>query len=90
MNGWQETSIEPNFVGFKYYLEFANSPRMWNALANTTVFTVISVFLELVLGLWIAVLINKQFRGRGIVRAGGAGALGFAHRHRRFDVEIPL
>jgi multiple sugar transport system permease protein len=69
VKGWQETIIEPNFVGFKYYLQFANSPRMWNALANTTVFTVISVFLELVLGLWIAVLINKQFRGRGIVRA---------------------
>ncbi len=69
VNGWRETIIEPNFVGFKYYLEFANNPRMWNALANTTVFTVISVFLELVLGLWIAVLINKQFRGRGIVRA---------------------
>src|SRR5690606_8059261 len=69
VKGWQETIIEPNFVGFKYYLQFANSPRMWNALANTTVFTVISVFLELVLELWIAVLINKQFRGRGIVRA---------------------
>ncbi|MGZ4031133.1 MAG: carbohydrate ABC transporter permease, partial [Tumebacillaceae bacterium] len=39
------------------------------SLWNTMLFTVISVALELVLGLGIAVLINQQFRGRGLVRA---------------------
>lgn len=61
--------IEPNFIGFTYYQQFLTEKRMWTSMWNTVVFTVISVFVELVLGLWIALLINKQFKGRGLVRA---------------------
>jgi multiple sugar transport system permease protein len=61
--------IEPNYIGFRYYQDFLTDPRMWASLWNTLVFTVISVALELVLGLWIALLIHKQFVGRGLVRA---------------------
>jgi multiple sugar transport system permease protein len=37
-------------------------------MGNTTLFTVVSVFLELLLGLAIALVLNQSFRGRGIVR----------------------
>ena len=40
------------------------------ALLNTVVFTVVSVALEFVIGLAIALAINRAFRGRGLVRAG--------------------
>jgi multiple sugar transport system permease protein len=61
--------IEPNYIGFTYYKQFLTDKRMWLSLSNTLVFTVISVLIELVLGLWIALLINKQFKGRGLIRA---------------------
>jgi trehalose/maltose transport system permease protein len=36
---------------------------------TTTVFTVVSVSLELLIGLFIALTVNSQFRGRGLMRA---------------------
>jgi multiple sugar transport system permease protein len=42
--------------------------RFWQSLGNTGIFTVISVFLELLLGLGVALVLNKSFWGRGVVR----------------------
>jgi multiple sugar transport system permease protein len=64
-----DSVITPNFIGLKHYKENLSDGRMWKAISNTTVFTVISVFAELVIGLAIAILINKAFFGRGLVRA---------------------
>ncbi|GAB6934299.1 hypothetical protein JCM14720_02190 [Calditerricola yamamurae] len=69
LSGISGALIEPNFVGFAHYTRFLHEPRLWMALWNTTVFTVVSVSLELVLGLGIALLINRSFKGRGLVRA---------------------
>lgn len=41
----------------------------WNAFWNTTTFTVAGVAVETVLGVLMALIMNKAFRGRGIVRA---------------------
>ena len=41
----------------------------WNAVWNTLEFAVISVLLETVLGLVVALVLNAQFRLRGLVRA---------------------
>lgn len=68
-SGYGDAIIEPNFIGLKHYKDDLTSPRMWKAMGNTTTFTVISVFVELVLGLAIALLINKAFFGRGLIRA---------------------
>ncbi|WP_124728033.1 carbohydrate ABC transporter permease [Staphylospora marina] len=67
--GLSESVIEPNFVGLGYYVKLIKDKRMWDALENTFVFTVISVSLELILGLAIAIFINRKFFGRGMVRA---------------------
>ncbi|SCB73411.1 multiple sugar transport system permease protein [Fictibacillus enclensis] len=64
-----EAVIKPNFVGFDHYKNNLTDKRMWMAIWNTSAFTIVSVFLELVIGLAIAVLINKAFFGRGLVRA---------------------
>jgi multiple sugar transport system permease protein len=69
VQGISASIIEPNFIGFAYYKQFLTDSRMWAALANTFFFTAVSVAAELVLGLWIALLISKQFRGSGLVRA---------------------
>lgn len=57
------------FVGFDNYLFLFRDDRFWNALKNTVYFTALSVSLELVLGLSIAMLLNRSFRFKGAVRA---------------------
>jgi len=44
-------------------------PGWWQAVWNTVRFTVISVSLETVLGMIVALVLNAEFRGRGLVRA---------------------
>lgn len=68
-SGLDGTIIQPNFIGFKHYTQYLHDGRMWAAIWNTVIFTVISVFVEFVLGLGIALLINKAFVGRGLIRA---------------------
>ena len=41
----------------------------WNAVWNTVRFSVVSVLLETIFGLLIALALNAQFKGRGLVRA---------------------
>jgi len=57
------------FVGFENYLFIFRDDRFWNALKNTIYFTVTSVSLELLLGLFIAILLNRTFRFKGMMRA---------------------
>lgn len=64
-----ENILESNFIGLANYGKYLQDARMWQSLWNTTLFTVVSVALELVLGLMIALLINRAFKGRGLVRA---------------------
>lgn len=44
--------------------------RFWNAFWNTTAFTVVCVLLETILGVAMALIMAKAFKGRGVVRAG--------------------
>src|SRR5690606_6347822 len=44
-------------------------PAWWNAVWNTVRFAFISVAFEAVLGMVVALVLNAEFRGRGIVRA---------------------
>lgn len=44
-------------------------PDWWNAVWNTMRFAFISVSLEAVLGMLVALVLNAEFKGRGIVRA---------------------
>ncbi len=57
------------FVGLENYLFLFGDDRFWNALKNTVYFTAVSVSLELILGLCIALLLQRSFRLRGVVRA---------------------
>ncbi len=65
------TQLEPVFTGLENYARMLADGRFWNAIGNTTVFTVISLTLELILGIIVALVLDQQFRGRGIVRTIG-------------------
>jgi len=57
------------YVGLDNYLFLLGDKRFWNALGNTFYFTLISVSLELVLGLGFALLLHRTFKLKGLVRA---------------------
>ncbi len=57
------------FVGLENYAEIVGDGRFWRALGHTLFFTAASVSLELLLGLFLALAMNRSFRGRGLVRA---------------------
>jgi len=58
-----------SFVGAENYIEMFQNEDFWEGLKNTVIFTVASVVLEFIIGLGIALAINRAFRGRGLVRA---------------------
>jgi trehalose/maltose transport system permease protein len=60
---------ETQWVGLENYGWLLTDPDWWRAVANTLVFTVISVSAQLLLGLGIALVLAAQFRGRGLLRA---------------------
>ncbi|AFY53995.1 carbohydrate ABC transporter membrane protein 1, CUT1 family [Rivularia sp. PCC 7116] len=62
------TQLQPVFSGFDNYLRMAGDGRFWQSFLVTTIFTSASVISELILGLIIALVLNQQFFGRGLVR----------------------
>jgi multiple sugar transport system permease protein len=57
------------FTGLDNYLFLLQDDRFWNALKNTVYFTLVSVSLELVLGLCLALLLNRRSRIGGALTA---------------------
>lgn len=70
------------WVGFHNYLNWRTlgsgrtlfrgvlvDPGWWNAVWNTVYFAVLSVSFETVLGIIVALVLNAEFKGRGVVRA---------------------
>jgi trehalose/maltose transport system permease protein len=70
------------FVGFNNYFKMTTlksgkvlyggllaDPAWWNALWNTVRFSFLSVSLETFFGMIVALVLNAEFKGRGIVRA---------------------
>jgi multiple sugar transport system permease protein len=64
-----EAGIVTRWTGLDQFGRLWQDGRWWTALRNTTVFTVLSVSLEMVLGTAFALLLHQRFRGRGGVRA---------------------
>lgn len=62
------TELQPVFVGLENYGRILGDGRFWQTLRTTTVFTVVSVVVELALGLAIALVLNRSFPGRNFVR----------------------
>jgi ABC-type sugar transport system permease subunit/ABC-type glycerol-3-phosphate transport system substrate-binding protein len=56
------------FIGLANYVEALASPRFRRATLHTTLFVAASVSLELGVGLVMALVLNRTFRGRGLVR----------------------
>ncbi|MEY8042229.1 MULTISPECIES: carbohydrate ABC transporter permease [Saccharopolyspora] len=57
------------FVGLTHYLNALVSPEWWEAFRQTFFFAVVSVGLEVVLGVLLALLLDRAFRGRALLRS---------------------
>nr|WP_163531201.1 sugar ABC transporter permease [Halobacillus ihumii] len=68
VNDIDRSMIESNFVGLANYKKAFQDDFVWVALKNTLIFTFSSVALELVLGLGMALIMNKSMRGQGFIR----------------------
>lgn len=56
------------FVGTENFERAFTDPRVWNGVRNTFYFTFTAVPLQLLLGIAIAVLFNRDFLGKGLAR----------------------
>ena len=57
-----------SFVGGDNYTKLFTDSRFLSSMGITLAFTAITVFLEIALGIAIALVLNKTFKGRGFVR----------------------
>jgi ABC-type sugar transport system permease subunit len=56
------------FVGLGNYIRLLGDARFLNSLSATAIFSLTSVVFEVTLATGIALVLNQQFRGRGLVR----------------------
>jgi multiple sugar transport system permease protein len=56
------------FIGCQNYLTMLKDTRFYNALFNTFYFTIFAVTIETILGVIIALILNREFRGKGFVK----------------------
>ncbi|MBE9118183.1 sugar ABC transporter permease [Lusitaniella coriacea LEGE 07157] len=62
------TELQAQFYGLSNYGRLLGDGRFWQSMQNTAIFTAVSIFFELILGMAIALILNKSFRGRGALR----------------------
>lgn len=60
--------VSSNYAGLQHYGRLFEDTRFGQAVGNTFVFTLISVALELTLGMALALVMDKAMRGIGVVR----------------------
>ena len=59
----------PGWVGLENFRALLADPDWWRSVANTLVFTVVSVGLETLLGLGIALILDARIKGQGAMTA---------------------
>ncbi len=56
------------FVGLTQYEKLFSNPRWMVALDNLLIFTLLFIFISLVLGLLLAIFLDRKVRGEGVIR----------------------
>jgi multiple sugar transport system permease protein len=60
---------EGHYIGFENYISLTKDPTFWLTVFNTFLYTVVAVFLKAILGIGLAVVLNRDFKGKGLMRA---------------------
>ncbi|CEP66980.1 MetI-like domain [Moorella glycerini] len=69
--GFHDWGMEgkPIFSGLKNYRQLVHDPVFWAAFGRTIKVMVICIACELILGMGVALLWNREFRGQNVIRA---------------------
>ena len=93
----KELQIKYDWVGFKKYKRVINDQEYQDAAKFTFIYVIISVFVEIILGLFLAFLFNRRIYGRGFMRSlmilpifATPFAIGFMFFTILFEVSGPL
>jgi trehalose/maltose transport system permease protein len=62
------SGVEPEFVGLRNYQDLLQDTAFRTSIWTTIKFSVVTVLFEFLLGLGIALVINSNFKGRGLMR----------------------
>lgn len=65
---WNITSVERPYLGLRNYVEALTSPSSQFVFWQNIAFTIISIALEFVIGMALALLMARKFFGRGLAR----------------------
>ena len=57
----------PQFVGLKNYARLLSDPEVWARFVITGKFVALAVLIEFALGFVLALLLNREFKGKGII-----------------------
>lgn len=58
----------PTFIGLENFSDALSDRRFWNGVKNTFYFTALAVPIQLIFGLGVAVLFNREMPAKGLVR----------------------
>src|SRR5262245_42282022 len=61
--------VAGDFVGLANYYKIWNDSIFRTAVYNTFLYTIVTTIFKLALGLWLAMLLNRTFRGKAFTRA---------------------
>jgi len=69
--GFTDTIVgrEGSWVGFENYADLMDDPVFWLTCFNTFLYTIAAVFFKAVLGIGLAVVLNRDFKAKGLIRA---------------------
>src|SRR3974390_661524 len=64
-----KVGVPGTFVGWTNFEKILHDPIFLTAVRNTFVYTAVTTVFKLALGLWLALLLNRHFRGKAFTRA---------------------
>ena len=93
----KELQIKYDWVGFKKYKRVVNDQEYQDAAKFTFIYVIVSVVIEIILGLFLAFLFNRRIYGRGFMRSlmilpifATPFAIGFMFFTILFEISGPL
>ena len=60
--------VQLHFAGLANWSRLFADARLWNALLNTLILVVFGVSVQFLIGLWLALLVNRKIKGQGFFK----------------------
>jgi len=64
-----KVGVPGDYVGFENFARLLTDPIFWAVVKNTFAYTIVTTIFKLALGLWLAILLNRDFKFKAFTRA---------------------